>query len=344
MTTPKTTTQNSETRAVLADVLRQEAEAVARLSDGLDDGPTAEAWDAAVSLIQDCSGHVVVSGMGKSGLVGAKISATLSSLGIPSHVVHPADAVHGDLGAIRQDDVVMLLSYSGGTRELVELAAILQADGVPRLGITRGNDTPLAKLCDVHLSLGDLDEAGPLSLAPTTSTTATMACGDALAIAVAHARSFTASDFRRRHPGGSLGALLRPVAELIRFKPGDNLTTTTSDMAVIDAVRLVAEDHAGSVRHAGAVLILDAEGRIEGLFTDGDLRRLILTDPDGLQRPIGDHMTHAPLTIHQHATLSDARQLVMANRIDELPVVDDHGMAVGLLDIQDLMAPRVAVD
>ncbi|MCP4758256.1 MAG: KpsF/GutQ family sugar-phosphate isomerase [Planctomycetes bacterium] len=335
----------ADARAVICDVLKQEALALEALRAGIESGgEAAQAWDAAVNLIDKCSGHLVVSGMGKSGLVGAKISATFSSLGIPSHFVHPADAVHGDLGAIRKSDIVMLLSYSGTTRELLDLATILRADGVKRLGLSCSDSSHLAKLCDVHIALGDLDEAGPLSLAPTTSTTATLACGDALALAVAHLRSFTASDFQRRHPGGSLGALLRPVEALIRFRPGHNLTTCTSEVPVKDALQLAATDHAGEVRHAGAVLVVDSRGGIAGVFTDGDLRRMVLDRPDDLTRPIGEVMTRDPLTILQSATVGEARQLVAEHRIDEVPVVDDSGRLVGLIDIQDLIAPRITSD
>ncbi len=330
---------------VVVNVLRQEAAALGSLCEAIErDDSVAKQWQAAIDMIDACQGHLVVSGMGKSGLVGAKISATFSSVGIPSHFVHPADAVHGDLGAIRSGDVVMLLSYSGGTPEVVELATILRNDGVARLGVSRRDDTQLARLCVAHLSLGDLDEAGPLNLAPSTSPTATMACGDALALAVAHRRSFTASDFRQRHPGGSLGAMLRPVEELIRFRVGENLTTTRADVPVVEALRQGADDHAGSVRHAGAVLVLDAQDRVVGLFTDGDLRRLVLQDPTQLAKSIGEVMTQDPRTINRTATVGEARGLVAEYRIDEIPVVDEHGCAVGLIDIQDLMAPRVAVD
>jgi len=333
------------TRSVVLDVLRQEAAALQGMCDAIEAGDAVAAqWDAAVDMIDTCRGHVVVSGMGKSGLVGAKISATFSSVGIPSHFVHPADAVHGDLGAIRSGDVVMLLSYSGGTPEIVELATILRNDGVRRMGVSRCDQTHLARLCDAHISLGDLDEAGPLNLAPSTSTTATMACGDALALAVAHRRSFTASDFRQRHPGGSLGAMLRPVEELVRFRPGKNLTTTTVAVPLVEALALNAEAHAGPVRHAGAVLVLDQQDRVIGLFTDGDLRRLVLQGPEHLAKPIGEVMTRDPLTIKRDATVGEARRLVAEYRIDEIPVVDEQGRAVGLIDIQDLMAPRVAVD
>jgi arabinose-5-phosphate isomerase len=354
MTVPSRTQPASQTppgtnprdiRSVITDVLRQEAAALSGMCEAIETGgPVAAQWDAAIDMIDACRGHLVVSGMGKSGLVGAKISATFSSVGIPSHFVHPADAVHGDLGAIRSDDIVMLLSYSGGTPEIVELATILRADGVGRLGVSRGGDTHLARLCNAHISLGDLDEAGPLNLAPSTSTTATMACGDALALAVAHRRSFTASDFRQRHPGGSLGAMLRPVEELVRFRPGENLTTTSIDVPLVEALRQSAEDHAGTVRHAGAVLVLDEQDRVVGLFTDGDLRRLVLQDPGQLSKPIGEVMTRNPLTIDRDATVGEARRLVAEYRIDEIPVVDEQGRAVGLIDIQDLVAPRVVVD
>jgi len=349
MNPDSSTTESGQTaaspRELVAEVLREESSALDCLRAAIEaGGPAAEAWDNAIELVDGCRGHLVVTGMGKSGLVGAKISATFSSLGIPSHVVHPADAVHGDLGAIRADDVVMLLSYSGATAEIVDLANILRADGVKRLGVSRGDDTHLAKLCDCHIALGAFSEAGPLSLAPTTSTTATLACGDALALAVAHVRSFTASDFRRRHPGGSLGAMLRPVDELIRFRPGVNLTTTTEAQLVSEALRSGEGDHAGSVRHAGAVLILDAQGRVTGLFTDGDLRRLVLDNPAALNSPIGDVMTRDPMTIQATATVGEARTMIAEHRIDEIPVVDEQGRAVGIIDVQDLLAPRVAVD
>jgi len=329
---------------VLIDVLRDESSALSALADGIASGRTREAWNAAVRCIHECEGHVVVSGMGKSGLIGSKISATFSSLGIPSHVVHPADAVHGDLGAIRSGDLVMLLSYSGTTAEILDLATILKADGVSRLGISRYDGTDLARLCDVHLALGDLDEAGPLSLAPSTSTTATLACGDALAMAVAHCRAFTASEFRRRHPGGALGSLLRPISELLRFRAGDNLTTSTEDTPLRQALQQVAEDRAGTVRHAGAVLVVDDNRRIAGLFTDGDLRRLVLERPEDLDRPIGEVMTRSPQTIRENATVQEARQMLSEFRVDELPVVDANGAAVGLIDIQDILAPRVVMD
>jgi arabinose-5-phosphate isomerase len=197
-----------EEAAFIADALAAEAEAVRRIAEAVRAG-FAETWRKAVDLLDACSGHIIVSGMGKSGLVGAKISATFSSLGQPSTVLHPSEAVHGDLGRVRRGDVVILLSFSGATEEVTSLAAILQADGVPRLGISSDERSDLARLCDVHISLGDITEACPLNLAPTASTTAMLAIGDALALALARRRNFTETDFHRAHPGGMLGVGLR---------------------------------------------------------------------------------------------------------------------------------------
>ena len=338
-----TATALTTDRTFLADVLRSEGDALLRLAATIEQDETeAAAWARAISLIDACTGHVVVAGMGKSGLIGAKISATLASVGVPSHVIHPADAVHGDLGRIRCDDVVLLLSFSGGTEEVVNLAAILRADGVTRIGISRSHDSRLAGLCDVHLALGDLDEAGNLSLAPTTSTTATLACGDALALAVAHRRAFTEEDFQRRHPGGALGAVLRPVEEVLRFRVGVNLSTCNTSDLVKDALQQSQSQHtSGSTRHAGALLVVDDDGVLAGILTDGDVRRLALNDRNFLDCTMGDVMTSQPLSVPATARVAQARSLVTEHRIDEIPVVDERGCPIGLVDIQDLLAPRI---
>ncbi|MCH2136436.1 MAG: KpsF/GutQ family sugar-phosphate isomerase [Phycisphaerales bacterium] len=328
-------------KAFLADVLRAEADALQRLAESVQ-GDEADRWTQALDLIDNCPGHVVVSGMGKSGLVGAKISATLASVGVPSHVVHPADAVHGDLGRIRPGDIVLLLSFSGGTEEIVNLANILRADQVTCIGISRSHDSHLARLCDVHLALGDLDEAGNLALAPTTSTTATLACGDALALAVAHRRAFTEEDFQRRHPGGALGAQLRCISELLRFKVGENLTTCRSTDRVHDAlVQAEAQQTSAGVRHAGALLVVDEQDQLRGIVTDGDLRRSALSDSSFLDRSIGEIMTADPIALKASDRVAQARAIVAEHRIDEIPVVDDAGKPVGLIDVQDLLAPSI---
>ena len=330
----------------VASILRGEAAAMEHLARAMTEHPDeARHWTACIDMIEACSGHVVVSGMGKSGLIGAKISATLSSVGIPSHVLHPADAVHGDLGAIRPDDVVLLLSHSGRTEEVVNLATILKADGVRRLAITASHDSQLARQCDAHVALGPLEEVCPLSLAPTTSTTLTLACGDALALSVARRRSFSESDFHQRHPGGSLGDGLKPLRDLLRFRVDHNLAVLPDALLVGDALRRAwPDEEPTAIRRAGAIMLVDADGRLSGIFTDGDLRRLILQSDRPLETPIRQVMTSAPRQLRGHDRLQDARQLMAEFRIDELPVVDDDDRPLGLIDIQDIMTPRVTGD
>lgn len=331
---PSDTVRQTEEAVFLAEALRAEAEAITRLAQRIN-----PAWHTALDLLEQCAGHLVISGMGKSGLVGQKISATFASLGQPSHVVHPAEAVHGDLGRIRRDDVVMLLSHSGETDEVVNLAAILQADGVPRLGISSRADSTLARLSSVHLALGDVTEACPLRLAPTASTTAMLAAGDALALALSRRRDFKADDFHKRHPGGMLGAGLRSVMEVLRFRVGDNLPVVRDDRSVLTALEEAASD-----RRTGAVLLVDAEGRLSGIFTDADLRRLVRREQDDLARPIRDVMTRNPQHLLVESLVRDAVVLVREKRLDEIPVVDHDGRPVGLIDVQDLISMRVVRD
>ena len=317
-------------------VIRAEADAVAHVAGLLD-----ERFAAAVGLIvkaADAGGSVVVSGVGKSGLIGQKISATLASVGVPSQWVHPTEAAHGDLGRVRSDDALLALSYSGETDELVALAAILRQDGVPIVSITKGaGDSALERVSTVALSIGAVEEACPLHLAPTSSTTATLALGDALALAASRRRSFTPDDFARRHPGGWLGDLLRPALDIIRFKAGVNLPVLSDALSVRESLRGAA--NVG--RRPGALLLTDSAGRLTGVFTDGDLRRLILRDPAEIDRPIGAVMTRAPRTLPAGALVRDAVNLIREARQDEIPIVDDAGAPVGLLDVQDLIALKV---
>jgi len=320
----------------LALAMNAEAEAVQRVAARAA-GPDAALWQRAVGLLAGCSGHVVVSGMGKSGLIGAKLAATMSSLGQPAHFLHPSEAVHGDLGRVRPGDVAILISYSGGTEEVVNLAAILRTDGVPRIGISCRHDSHLARLSDVHLAIGDVVEACPLNLAPTASTTAMLAMGDALALAVARRRNFAEDDFHRRHPGGSLGAGLKPVTEVLRFRVGDNLPTVSEGHRVEEALRAT-----GAGRRAGALVVVDADGRLAGIFTDGDLRRHLNSEgPAVLQRTMRDVMTARPTSLSADSIVRDAVQLVRERRLDEIPVVDADGRPVGLIDVQDLIAMKI---
>jgi len=327
----------------ISEVLQAESDAINRVSAEIASNPSTFAqWSKAIDILEACAGHVIFSGMGKSGLVGAKLSSTFSSIGQPSHVVHPAEAVHGDLGSIKNNDVVVLMSYSGTTEEVLNLAAILRTDNVPRIGISSANDSPLAELCDAHLSTGAITEACPLNLAPTASTTAMLAIGDALGLAVARRRNFSSDDFHKHHPGGMLGAGLRSITEILRFKVGDNLTTVPADTLVGEA--LLTARPTKNIRRAGAILLVDEENKLVGIFTDGDLRRLVIDNPEPMQCVIGEVATTNPRRLPSSALVRDAKQLVTEHRVDEIPVVDDHNHPIGLIDVQDLIAMKVVTE
>jgi len=340
MTTPNDLAELDFARAVL----RAEAEAVAGMAATLPPG-----FADAVGILVRCAeagGTVLVSGLGKSGLVGAKLSATLASLGIASHPVHPTEAAHGDLGRFRPADAVIALSYSGETAELVALAGILRQDGIPIVSITGGDierasssPSSLERLATVALRMGRLVEAGGDDyVAPTSSTTAAMALGDALALAAARRRGFTKADFARRHPGGALGGQLRPVVEAMRFRVGVNLPVVADSLTVLAALQEAAKVG----RRPGALLLADSvTGRLAGILTDGDVRRLVLKDRAELDRPVRDVMTKAPRTLRASAVLRDAVAMVREFRQDEIPVVDDSGKPLGILDVQDLVAMKL---
>lgn len=340
-------------------LLEAESVAVRLLGERL--GPD---FSRAVDLITRCAdsgGNVLVSGLGKSGLVGQKISATLASLAVTSHFVHPAEAAHGDLGRFRANDLCIALSYSGETDEVVALAGILHQDGLPLIAITRGGPgggggegdgaasletgergrNSLERLATVALAIGDCDDP-EISPAPTCSTTAMLALGDALALCAARRRNFTDDDFAKRHPGGSLGGLLRPVVDILRFKIGRNLEALPDSLSVSEAL---ARADAGGVRRPGALLLVDQNsGRLTGLFTDGDLRRLVVRSTAELARPIRELMTCNPTTLSDSALVRDAVRLVRENRRDEVPIVDAKGRPVGVLDVQDLIAMKLIKD
>ena len=324
--------------AFLAEVIEAESTALGSMARGLRGGSSdCNGWTRALDLLESCTGHVVVAGLGKSGLIGAKISATLASLGQPSHVIHPSEAVHGDLGRMREGDIALLLSYSGETAEVIDLALHLKADGIARIGISCRATTNLARLCDAHVSVGDIVEACPLNLAPTASTTAMLAAGDALALALARRRNFQADDFHRHHPGGMLGAGLRQITEALRFRVGNNLTVVSDSVTVRKALAA-----AGEGRRAGAIMLVDADGRLSGIFTDGDLRRLVNGGGlEALDSLVSTVMTARPTCLTVDALVRDAVRLVQEKRLDEIPVVDLAGKPLGLVDVQDLIAMRV---
>ena len=325
-------------------VITQEAAALTALGATL-----GEPFLKAVGLLVACAdsgGTVLISGLGKSGHVGTKVAATLTSLGIPSHSVHPSEAAHGDLGRFRRTDTVICISFSGETDELVNLAATLRQDSLPIIAITGGTDgaapSSLERLATVTLRLGFSDEAaGEFSMAPTKSTTAAMALGDALALCAARRRNFTHEDFARRHPGGTLGELLRPVTEMLRTVAGRNMPLIPHT-ATVEQALAKAEEHG---RRPGAIVLVDPQTqRLTGIFTDADLRRLYLKNPAGRSLPIESVMTRTPRALPHTALVRDAVRMVREFRQDEIPVVDGDGRPVGILDVQDLITMRLVQD
>ncbi len=310
------------------EVLRIEADAVARMSERLDGG-----FSRAVDLLLACRGRVVVSGIGKSGHVGRKLAATFASTGTPALFVHAAEAAHGDLGMVTRDDVVVALSYSGETAELLTIVPVLKREGTPLLAITGNGASSLARYADVHLDVQVEKEACPLNLAPTTSTTVMLALGDALAIACLDARGFGPEDFARSHPGGALGRrLLLRVADVMRS--GDAMPAVSPEASVMDAVREITR------KKIGMTAVVDAQGRVSGIFTEGDLRRLLERVGDIRSLRIADVMTRDPLTIGSQQLAAEAAELLDRTLRNQLLVVDD-GRLVGALHMHDLMAAKV---
>ncbi len=304
-----------------------------------------EAFEQAVELAyqhtsENKAGSLVISGLGKCNFIAQKISATLASTGTPSHFLHPTEAMHGDLGRIRSCDVVVLLSFSGNTEEVISLAALLRQDHVPTIAITGNADSHLAKLATVTLWIGNITEACPHNLAPTASTTAMLALGDALALCVSRKRDFKAEDFRKFHPGGLLGRQLMPVTEAMRFAVGHSLELAHTGMTLGEAYQLADEKSQG--RRAGAMLIVNEQGKLAGIFTDSDLRRLVVKEGGQVMNlPIEQVMTANPKHLTSQSLVRDAVQMARELRIDEIPVVDENNQPLGLIDVQDLVALKV---
>lgn len=316
--------QLREARAIVRDA----AGALVELSRRLD-----ASFCTAVELIMACRGTVVVTGMGKAGLIGRKIAATFSSTGTRANFLHPAEAVHGDLGCVCATDVVLALSNSGQTEELCRVLPMFRRIGVPLIAMTARQTSTLGSAADVSILLGHIPEAGHFGLAPTTSTTAMLAVGDALAMIVSRAKGFTRQQFALFHPAGALGHKLQIVQDVMRA--GDQLRIA-AETATIREV-FVSKGKPG--RRTGAVMLVDDAGRLAGLFTDSDLARLLEARRDNqLDRPICEVMTSAPKQIRSDAPLSDAIALLSQYRISELPVVDEQEHPVGLVDITDVIA------
>jgi arabinose-5-phosphate isomerase len=309
------------------EILRSEAAALEALAAGLD-----RAFCEALELIIACRGSVIVSGMGKAGLIGQKIAATLASTGTRSHFLHPAEAVHGDLGRLADDDVLLVLSYSGNTEEIVRLLPAIERLGVPLIALTGRVDSPLARAATVTLPLGVVREACPLGLAPSTSTTAMLALGDALALVASRLKGFSADDFARFHPGGSLGLKLANVEQVMR--PVAECRMAPVEQSVREA--LVHESRPG--RRTGAIMVVDDAGRLAGIFTDSDLARLLEGKRDrAIDGPIAAVMTASPTTVTVGTRLAVACEILADRKISELPVVDNDHRPLGLIDITDLV-------
>lgn len=312
------------------EVLLHEAQAVKDLADTLD----AEHFGHAVELLLNCKGRVVVSGIGKSGHIGRKLAATLASTGTPAFFVHAAEAAHGDLGMITEEDVVIGISYSGSSSELVTIVPTIKREGAKLISITGKPDSPLARNADVNLNVHVPFEACPLNLAPTSSTTATLAMGDALAVACMHAKGFTKEDFARSHPGGALGRRLLTHVKAI-MRTGQEVPMVRAGTTVLDATREITK------KHIGMTAVVDADQKVLGIFTEGDLRRLIEQKGDVRGIHIEDVMTRTPATIAPEEMAASAAKIIDERMINQLLVVDGDGRLIGALHVHDLMTAKV---
>jgi arabinose-5-phosphate isomerase len=312
----------------MRQVIADEAHALSKVSHSL----SAAAVEAAERTAA-CSGCVVVTGVGKAGLVGQKLVATLSSTGNRAHFMHPSEAIHGDLGCLGKEDVVWAISNSGRSDEVLRIAPHLKEHSSGLIALTATEDNPLARLADIVVAVGKHDEADPLGLAPTTTTTVMMAVGDAIALLASRLIGFVASDFARFHPGGSLGQKLAPVDRFMR--PFSECRTAPANSTVRETMVLTGRHG----RRTGAVMLLDDEGHLAGIFTDSDLARLLENRRDAmLDGPIASVMTKSVQKIPSGTLLAEAIEILATRRISEIPVIDGDGRPVGLLDITDVIS------
>jgi arabinose-5-phosphate isomerase len=320
---------NTDILDLARKVLSIEAKEIEALATRLD-----MQFSAAVQLILNCKGRVVVSGMGKSGHIGGKIAATLASTGTPAFFMHPAEASHGDLGMITQDDVVIALSNSGESDELLNILPTIIRLGAKVISITGAAGSALAREAHIHLNAEVSQEACPLGLSPTASSTAALALGDALAVCVLELRDFTAEDFARSHPGGKLGRrLLTRVKDVMRT--GDMVPTVSANIPLIDAINEITQ------KGMGFTAILDADSRPIGIFTDGDLRRAFAAGLDASNTIIGDVMRPHPQAIQSQQLAVEAVELMENKKINALLVTDQTGKLIGAFNINDLLKAKV---
>ena len=306
-------------------VLKIESDSIKRLSSRIN-----KDFEKAVSIIFSCKGQVVVTGMGKAGIIGSKISATLASTGTPSLWLHSAEAIHGDLGRVRKQDIVIAISNSGETEEIVRLVPNIKKIGAKLIAITGNTRSTLAKNSDATLDVSIKEEACPLGLAPMASTTTMLAMGDALCAALIDKRGFKSADFAFLHPGGSLGKRLLLKVEDIMRKGAQN--PIVKENAKVNSVLLKI-----TAARAGSATVVDAKGKLKGVFTDGDLRRHLEEDSDLSKRKVKDVMTKNPKSLKKGRLAVEALRILHEHKIDEIPIVDEKGRAIGLVDVQDLL-------
>ncbi|HEY3323611.1 MAG TPA: KpsF/GutQ family sugar-phosphate isomerase [Planctomycetota bacterium] len=308
-------------------VLRSEARAVASLEERVN-GDFMEAAKRILAL--SAAGRVVVSGMGKAGIIAQKIAATFASTGTPALFMHPAEAVHGDLGMVTAQDVVLAFSNSGETDELLRLLPTLKQIRCQLIALTSARASTLGRAADLVLEIGHIEEPCPLRMAPSASTTAMLALGDALALTVLKARGFTQADYAKLHPAGALGRRVMPVTEAMRH--GERMVKVGREVTIAQAMEMMARPPRN-----GAAVIADEAGKLVGIFTHGDFGRLVLANPQTIHEQIGQHMTSPCKSIRGSALVLDAQQMMHQSRINALPVVDESNTVLGLLDIQDLV-------
>ncbi len=307
------------------NVLRIEEEGLAAVRKGI-----GEEFEQAVEMILDCPSRLIVTGIGKSGIIGQKITATLNSTGTPSYFLHPVEAMHGDLGMVASSDVIVALSYSGNTVELNQLVSSLKIRGTKIIAMTGGRQSTLAKAADVVLDIKVPREACPLGLAPTASTTATLAMGDALSVVLLNKKKFGASDFRENHPSGSLGERLKvKVVEVMLTE--DQIPVIPLAGTAFEAVNILNE------KSLGAVIIVDERHRVAGIVTDGDVRRYIVNGISFQDLAVKEMMTHDPICIDGEMLAADALSIMQRHEVTILPIVTPEGTLAGVLHLHDLL-------
>jgi arabinose-5-phosphate isomerase len=309
------------------EVVAVEARALADLVERIDGS-----FHAAVELIRGSRGALIVTGMGKAGIIAQKLAATFASVGVRAHFLHPAEAFHGDLGRVHEDDAVLALSQSGETGEVLQILPALRSIGVRLIAMTASADSTLGRTADVTLALGRLEEACSLGLAPSTSTTVMLALGDALALVISRMQGFEAEDFARFHPGGALGRKLSPVEDHMR--PLAECRVARDSLSVREVLATTTRPG----RRTGAIMLVDKVARLSGLFTDSDLARLIESRSDAsLDQPISEVMKKSPATVPAGSRMTAAIEILTERKFSELPVVDRRGRPVGMIDVTDVV-------